>query len=209
MCNTEPFFWIVWLILIIIIVVICCFPNYSYGPYANIICIFFWIFFFLFIVMIIDIAVACTNTKCVTKNDSCPDHTNYKVKFDTYCSKTNNIELHSMDLSSKQRQTIRFTINGTECVQDDNFNCDPTGFSEVVTIALPKNCDNLIGMNVNKPIELYSWTAPSGSIFTYSYVIPFGTSYVTVTSPPNIVATGELQFIAQNNIIFTDISTVS
>lgn len=211
MTGPEIFFWVIWIILIIIIIIICLTPNLSCSPYANLLGMLFWIFFLLFMFAIIIDFVYSSNrsAKPCNHNDNCKrDLTNIKVKYDTYTGKPANIEVHSIAIKNKKRQTVRLTINGTECVNDSCFNCDPTGFSEVATIALPMDCDQLTGMNLNQPIELYSWTAPRGTVYTYSYVVPHGTSYLTVVSPDNIIATGELQIKAQNNIGFTDYSSV-
>jgi hypothetical protein len=188
---------------------------YRNSKSLDILGVIFWLFFFILLISLIFTDVNYCNV-CGRSNCNCNKGSNpnlrpndyYRVRYNANPQKTTSIQLNEFCLEPKNRQVIRMTINGTECINNNAFSCDPVGFNQTVNIALPKPCDVLLGVDPNQPLELYSWTAPSGTVFTFNYLISHRTSFITILPPVNIIATGEIDFVAQNNIEFTDISVV-
>jgi len=207
------FIWFFIIYFIIVVIAYVCMGSQYFQHYrtdcdtgrGNVIGVIFWIFFILLILALLfwnddySHCNKCNRSKCECgKNNSDVIITTFNV-----CGKyTKNIEINTFLCPDSGRSVARLTINGTECKNDNKFDCDPEGFSKVVNIPLPRECDALVGIDVNKPIELYQWTAPHGTEFTVNYLIPHRDFFIVVKSPENIVATGEISLKAQNNLGF-------
>jgi hypothetical protein len=214
--------FIIWFFIIyflIVFIYMCCtgnsIDNYNKNCYRsnNIAGVIFWIFF----IIIILILLCCDEdynkcSKCNKSSCSCNknfSHETYTTKFNTNGKSTKNIEISTYTNNENSRSVFNLKLNGTECKNDKYFSCDPQGFSQVFNIPLPKHCDALVGIDINKPIELLTWIAPHGTEFTVNYLIPHSDLFIIVKSPENIVATGEIKCVAQNNLFFGSTSTVN
>ncbi len=212
-------FWILVIVLIIMLIVSC----FNYNSRVNYgLGVIFWILLFAIIIALIfdenvcgrcrkspcSCCKICFNSPCSCISGNNSSWKNARVDYNATATQVANIQLESHAVDKDQRQVLNLTINGTECVNDNKFSCDITGFNEVANIALPKSCDVLEGTNINDPIALYSFTTPHGTVFTLNYVIPHGTSYITAVPVDNIVVTGQIALYAQNNMTFDNLNVV-
>jgi len=187
---------VLWIIIIYLIIVLIVTWGYSSGGEKAGYLLWIFILILLAVVFWFDFDECNRNYcgKCGRNPCSC-GHVKPSalcLGFNATFVKPANIEVKTNSFNNKQRQVMKLTVNGTECYNDNTFNCEQYGFSETFNVAFPMTGDVLIGMDINQPIELLQWTAPRGTIFTLNYIIPHGMSFITAVPRSNVVTTGQI-----------------
>jgi hypothetical protein len=121
-----------------------------------------------------------------------------QAEFDVKVTNENQvlIKVQTVHAKSEDRQVVRVTINGSECENDNKFDCSGAGISEVYNVALPKKNDEL-GLTVREldtRIDLIEFTAPDkGTIFRIGHTVTQGLFSVDIETAPGIVFEGKVE----------------